>query len=1209
MTSESASEAFTPTSTGYRSLLLLAFFLSGAAALTYEIVWSRQLLLVLGHTAVTSALLLALFVGSLGLGARWAGPRVDRLGPRRSLRFYVRCELLAALLAWLAPQWILASTPLYVSLASGMGEWMHMPLRMLIAAIAVVPCAFLLGATLPAMVIAWQTKPGNAGRSTAPLYGVNTIGAVVGCFVAGMVVMERFGVAAVLWMGVGLGLLASAIAFVVSTIQAEGLASSAASPRSTPKSTPSLGDARTLALLCGFIGLGCELAGFRILVFFLEGFTTAFTAMLGIFIAGLGLGSLLLGPIVTRRTRPRYVLALLLTAFAVIALADVYLLLPHFESVMRSIKAEQFADVRTPADIASALGTSATLGSACLLLLPACLLGATFPLCVRIAEAEGASPGEAVGATYLFNSVGTVAAPLVCSFVLMPWKGVLATWAAIACLALFVAFLLVVRPRVPRLAFALAFVAAVLVPLPMTDATTLVCHSAVMQGRDGRQLTSVSTDATTTVSVVDLPGGERYLYTDDFPAAATGASYRYMRMLGHLPCLLAPSPERVMVIAFGTGTTAGAVAMHEEAKEITVVEVSPGVLRAADHFEHVNRRVLADGRVRVRRDDGRNALLLRDTPLDVITLEPLMPYSPHGLPFYTREFYELCAQQLAPDGIVCQWVPVHAMPADLYAAFLRTFFEVFPEGSLWFFEQSTALIGRKSKGVYPSGAAWARRVKAIESDLKASGFATLRSLAAAYVASGRSVLTLPAPGVNASDFRVIADADPYPEFSPTPRARLNTPYLHRTLAYLATLVEERDQPAGQPWWPGEEGSSIRSATKSALAARWRDGEAAFLSVSLRALPPGHPEIPAVKELRDRALDQAADGYAKARTWIPGDAVLAWRRVRALRRQALSAGLSLLGRAQRQDTTKEERADALKQAERLLDASLPPILPDSDPVVSERLDVLKAYVAAALRRGHCEHAAYAITRCSEGTWPPAAASQLERLRGALRARMEDPQAEVPAGLAWVFADAQPCGESVEARISPALGELRSALDPTRARALRTIRTAALRVQALADEHGALGASIVSARIPDLVGPDTPASHRALMAGLQRALSATDETLLGLLTEGPVEQRRAAIDEIVSWRLRKAFAAELVQLLGHRDATIRLHAAKAAGAGHAIPALLYACATCLNDAAPDVRKEAWSAFLRHYPDVVKGYSPGADEETRAGYVTRAQQRLAR
>ncbi len=1207
MTSEFTSEASTSSSKphrGYRALLLLAFLLSGAAGLTYEIVWSRQLLLVLGHTAVTSAILLALFVGGLGVGARWAGPRVDQSGPREALRLYARCEVGAALLALLAPWIIKLLSSVYVSIASGGGAWMHMPLRLLVAAIVVVPCAFLLGATLPAMVVAWQTKRGMAGRSTAPLYGINTVGAVAGCFVSGMVVMERFGVPIVLWMGIALGLLAAALAFIVSLTAHDGNANPTATREPLAASGRSPWDARILAFLCGFIGLGCELAGFRILVFFLEGFTTAFTAMLGVFIAGLGLGSLVIGPLATRTKRPRRTLAALLALYAALALVAVYVLMPQFESIMRGIKADQFATVRSPADIARALGVSATLGAACLLFLPAFVLGATFAVCVRIAEADGASPGDAVGSTYLFNSLGTVTAPLLCTFVLVPWKGVLATWTAIACLALLVAFLLVVRDRVPRLAFALAGVVAILIPLPMTNAETLVTHSAVMQGRDGRALTSVSTDATTTVSVVDLPGGERYLYTDDFPAAATGASYRYMRMLGHLPCLLAPTPARTMVIAFGTGTTAGAVAMHDDVKEITVVELSSSVLEAADAFKHVNRNVLADSRTRIVKDDGRNALLLRDTPLDVITLEPLMPYSPHGLPFYTREFYELCHERLAPDGIVCQWVPVHAMPAPLYAAFLRTFFEVFPDGSLWFFEQSTALIGRKSNGVYPSERAWSRRVSTIEDDLSASGLATPRALAAAYIASGKQVLASPAPGIDVAHFRVISDADPYPEFRPTPRASLNTPYLHRTLAYLATLVDDEDVPTGQPWWTSRDGTAVRNATRLALAARWRDGEAAFLSISLRALPPGHPEIRAVRKLRDDALDEAADGYAKARDLIPGDRVLAWRRVRALRRQALSKAMALLGRAKRTDSSDQERGDARKQAERLLDACLPPLLSDDDPFASERLDVLKAYVAAALTRGHCEHALHAVKRCTDDSWAPSAAKALERFSRVLRARLDNDKATIPPDLAWVFADMAPCGESVATFLAPAFDELRGALDADRKRALRT---AAKRVAAMAKEHGTWGCAVAIKRLK-VIRQDAPAVHRALLAGLSRVLDASDTQLKTLMASESDVPRLSAMDEVAHWNLRGAFVAELTHLLAHAHAPTRERACRTIAGGRAILPLLIACAERLDDADENVRKEAWSVFLRHRPELVKGYRPGLARPSREIFVKRAKEQLA-
>ena len=52
-------------------------------------------------------------------------------------------------------------------------------------------------------------------------------------------------------------------------------------------------------------------------------------------------------------------------------------------------------------------------------------------------------------------------------------------------------------------------------------------------------------------------GGGAPTHVDEFQAAGTKPEYRYMRMLAHLPVALAASPERILVICFGTGTTSG----------------------------------------------------------------------------------------------------------------------------------------------------------------------------------------------------------------------------------------------------------------------------------------------------------------------------------------------------------------------------------------------------------------------------------------------------------------------------------------------------------------------------------------------------------------------------------------------------------------------------------------------------------------------------
>ena len=90
------------------------------------------------------------------------------------------------------------------------------------------------------------------------------------------------------------------------------------------------------------------------------------------------------------------------------------------------------------------------------------------------------------------------------------------------------------------------------------------------------------------------------IYTDEFQAAATGPQYRYMRLLAHLPLLLAPQQDgaEVLVICFGTGTTAGSASVHPIGG-LDIVEISPEVLDLADYFRHANKGVLDEDPDRV----------------------------------------------------------------------------------------------------------------------------------------------------------------------------------------------------------------------------------------------------------------------------------------------------------------------------------------------------------------------------------------------------------------------------------------------------------------------------------------------------------------------------------------------------------------------------------------------------------------------------------
>ena len=189
--------------------------------------------------------------------------------------------------------------------------------------------------------------------------------------------------------------------------------------------------------------------------------------------------------------------------------------------------------------------------------------------------------------------------------------------------------------------------------------------------------------------------GERTLLTDQFRAAGNGPDYRYMRALGHLPVLLHPAPRRVAVLALGTGTTLGAVYLHDEVEHIDVLEISPAVVEAAPLFRQLNRGALEDssGRVEVVVDDGRRTLSRQPGRYDVITMEPLLPDSPFGVYLYTPEFYAVARAALAPGGLLCQWIPPHALEPDSFDALLHAFSASFPDARAWLFGTQLLLTG------------------------------------------------------------------------------------------------------------------------------------------------------------------------------------------------------------------------------------------------------------------------------------------------------------------------------------------------------------------------------------------------------------------------------------------------------------------------------------------------------------------------------------
>ena len=400
-------------------------------------------------------------------------------------------------------------------------------------------------------------------------------------------------------------------------------------------------------------------------------------------------------------------------------------------------------------------GAPAELRALALVGPPLVALGGLVPVLHRTLPGES---GARLGRLLLHEAWGALAAGPLLHWMLVPRLGLGGSLGALSASAALAALPLARRrPRaVAALVVLAALAGALALAAPEPALATPVLTDPALTVR------SFAEDSEFAVAVVD-DGllGERTLLTDRFRAAGNGRAYTYMRVLGHLPLLLHPGARRVAVVALGTGTTVGAVSLHAGVEEIDVLEISPAVVAAAPWFEDVNRGALGDPRVNVVLGDGRRSLAERRERYDVITIEPLLPDSPFGVYLYTPGFYAAAKRALRRPGLVCQWVPPHALEPEVFDAVVGAFTDSFEESSVWLFGAQVILLGVSGPAGSEGGGSQvgpapprfsgpARGELALE--LEALGLQDSAGLLARRVASGARWPDVPRP---------LTDADPW----------------------------------------------------------------------------------------------------------------------------------------------------------------------------------------------------------------------------------------------------------------------------------------------------------------------------------------------------------------------------------------------------------------------------------------------------------------
>jgi spermidine synthase len=189
-------------------------------------------------------------------------------------------------------------------------------------------------------------------------------------------------------------------------------------------------------------------------------------------------------------------------------------------------------------------------------------------------------------------------------------------------------------------------------------------------------------DKDATVTVVKGRDGDLYLKVNGKTDASSRGDLPTQLLLAHVPLLLKPDANQVLVVGLGSGITAGSALRHP-LERLDLVEISAGVVEAAKFFQDHNYHALQDPRLHLHLEDANTFLRLAPRRYDVIISEPSNPWIVGIGNLFSVEFYREARQHLSEGGLLAQWFHTYEMDDNTLRLILRTFASVFEHVTLW----------------------------------------------------------------------------------------------------------------------------------------------------------------------------------------------------------------------------------------------------------------------------------------------------------------------------------------------------------------------------------------------------------------------------------------------------------------------------------------------------------------------------------------------
>jgi spermidine synthase len=677
-------------------IIATVFFFSGFSSLVYEVIWMRRLALFFGSDIYSAAFTLSAFMGGLTLGSLLAARYTDRL--KRTLGWYGLLEILIGLYALFFTGFLNLFATQYRHVYTAYFDsapWLYHGFRILVATLTLLIPTTMMGATLP-LIVKHFGRSGEVGRYSGFFYSMNTFGALAGVLAAGFLLLPSLGMKATTVVACAINLIIGITALILSRAQSADVAGEPASTfrgETTPEMAHPDYDRSTATIamiaicLSGLAALALEVVWMRILVQVFCATVYAFAIMLSCFLFGIFYGSKWISRRVDRQASLLRLFGLLELGLgvSVASLATLTYFVPALFARMLfrwiGVSSGHFAFGYVAAQF---------IVSGCPIIAPTLLMGATFPVAVRICTPTLQAIGRGVASVYAANTVGAIAGALLGGMVLIPAVGTRKGLLVIATIFVSAGLLLLLKQasagwsglkQPVAVALLLLFVVSTAVGLAMPQQTVTNLYNYIQWSHP--QVIYHGEGVAHNVDIFRIGGITTMTINGGGEADTSSGARRQFFLKAHLPLLLHPDPKDVAVVGLGLGITLSATNRNPNVENIEVIELTREMVKAQSYLEDVSGGVLHSPKVHVRIDDGRNFMAMSDRSFDMITADPVHPRNTGVGYLYTTEYYESIKRRLRPQGVVCQWMPMYEMSKKSFDVAFRSFASVFPNASLW----------------------------------------------------------------------------------------------------------------------------------------------------------------------------------------------------------------------------------------------------------------------------------------------------------------------------------------------------------------------------------------------------------------------------------------------------------------------------------------------------------------------------------------------